>query len=229
VNEMTNSVSATNQSDVYSSLSAPTTAGKSSQSTADAAQKRFLTLLTAQLKNQDPMSPMDSAQMTSQLAQLSTVDGIERLNTNMQIMSGNSGLATSIQAASLVGKDVLVEGEKITLNKGIASGGAMLDGPADDLRVAIKDANGNVVRTLGLGPQSPGIVRFEWDGFNDNGQSVGPGQYHMDISVLQGGKSSKATPLEKNTVMSVTPSKDGIYLNFPSGSRLGMDSIRQFI
>src|SRR5664279_439991 len=95
----------TTTADLYSSLNG-TPAAKASTTTDS--QSRFLTLLTAQLKNQDPLNPMDNAQMTSQLAQISTVDGIERLNTTLQSLISDSSNSQTMQAAALVGHGVLV-------------------------------------------------------------------------------------------------------------------------
>ncbi|MDP2107925.1 MAG: flagellar hook capping FlgD N-terminal domain-containing protein, partial [Rhodocyclaceae bacterium] len=134
--------------DIYSALNVAR--DNKSSATADI-QNRFLTLLTAQLKNQDPTSPMDSAQMTSQLAQISTVDGIERLNATLQKMLGNTADAQAMQAAALVGRGVLVPGSALQLVEGAAVGALELAGPADEVTVTIKDANGLVQRTLNLG------------------------------------------------------------------------------
>ncbi len=92
---------------------------------------RFLTLLTTQLRNQDPLNPMENAEVTSQLAQMSTVDGIERLNKMFQSFVDGQSAYDSMQAAALVGRGVLVEGKKLTLTESGAVGGFELDAPAD--------------------------------------------------------------------------------------------------
>ncbi|MCK7498302.1 MAG: hypothetical protein MZW92_52395 [Comamonadaceae bacterium] len=105
-------------------------------------QNRFLTLLTAQIRNQDPLNPLDNSQMTSQLAQISTVDGIERLNATLQALMSNSNESSAVQAAALVGHGVLVPGSGLRLDQGVALGGIELAEPADRVRVSIKDSNG---------------------------------------------------------------------------------------
>ena len=94
-------------------------------------QSSFLRLLTEQLKNQDPLSPMDNAQMTSQLAQISTVDGLGKLNTTLSTLLESSQSGEAMQAAALVGKGVMVAGSGLTLSGGKAYGGFELTSPAD--------------------------------------------------------------------------------------------------
>ena len=124
----TTAVDSSTNSAVYSAINtanqnAAKTSKSSSTDSTDSAQDRFLKLLTAQLKNQDPLNPLDNAQMTSQLAQISTVDGITKLNATMQAMLNNSSDSQTLQAAALVGHAVLVPGSSLTLSKGQAVGG----------------------------------------------------------------------------------------------------------
>lgn len=178
-------VQSTNNSpaaDIYSALNVT----RESSSATEDIQNRFLTLLTAQLKNQDPTAPMDSAQMTSQLAQISTVDGIERLNKTLQTMLGDSQNAQNLQAASLVGRGVLVPGDTMSYADGAGGFGIELATPADEVTVTIKDANGLVVRTLQLGSAEQGIKIVPWDGRNDSGESVANGKYKVSVAAKRG-------------------------------------------
>ncbi len=133
--------------DIYAAINVTR---ESATSTEDI-QNRFLTMLTAQLKNQDPTAPMDSAEMTSQLAQISTVDGIERLNKTLQTLVNDSQSAQGLQAAALVGHGVLVPGNAMTVINGGGGFGYELAEPADEVTATIKDANGLVIRTLQTG------------------------------------------------------------------------------
>src|SRR5690606_24999100 len=87
-----------------------------------ATQSQFLTLLVTQLQNQDPLNPMDNAQVTSQIAQLSTVSGINQLNNTLLGLSGQMDMSQSMQAANLIGKEVLVPGEKISVGSSVVDG-----------------------------------------------------------------------------------------------------------
>src|SRR3990167_5266916 len=111
-------------------------------------QDRFLKLLVTQLQNQDPLNPMDNAQMTSQLAQISTVDGIEKLNATMRMILEGSVDSEAMQAAALVGHQVMVAGSGLSLGDAGAVGGLELKSAADQVSVTIKDSNGIVMRTL---------------------------------------------------------------------------------
>lgn len=196
----TTSASASNSSaDVYAALNV--TRDKSSNM-ADI-QNRFLTLLTAQLKNQDPTSPMDSAQMTSQLAQISTVDGIERLNKTMQSLLSDSQSAQNLQAASLVGRGVLVPGTSMLYANGTGGFGYELAEPADEVIATIKDANGLTMRTLNLGSVDAGIQVVPWDGRTDAGEQVADGNYQVSISAKRGKEAVRAEALSAVLVTGV--------------------------
>jgi flagellar basal-body rod modification protein FlgD len=185
--------------EIYAALNV---AREKEASTADI-QNRFLTLLTAQLKNQDPTAPMDSAQMTSQLAQISTVDGIERLNKTLQTMLSDSQAAQGLQAASLVGRGVLVPGSSMNYANGAGGFGFELAGPADEVTATIKDGNGLVVRTMQLGSAAQGVQLVPWDGKADDGQVVADGKYSVSVSAKRGTESVRADMLSAVQVSGV--------------------------
>jgi flagellar basal-body rod modification protein FlgD len=141
------------------------TAKKDDAGTAD----RFLKLLVAQMQNQDPLNPMDNAQVTSQMAQINTVNGIEKLNTTVENLSGQFTQLQAMQSTSLVGRDVVVPGNRLDINDGIGQGGFQLDGPADNVKVEILSSGGAVLDTMNLGAQSSGMGSFNWPaGTNTN-------------------------------------------------------------
>jgi len=121
---------------------------------------RFLTLLVTQLKNQDPLNPMDNAAMTSQLAQISTVTGISKLNDTVSGLSAALGSNQYVQAAGLVGHSVLVPGNKMPLADGKAAGGFELAQDADKVVVSVSDPTGRVIREIELGAQTAGMQSF---------------------------------------------------------------------
>jgi len=212
--------------DIYAALNV---ARDSKKSATEDIQNRFLTLLTAQLKNQDPTAPMDSAQMTSQLAQISTVDGIERLNATLQKMLGNTADAQVMQAAALVGRGVLVPGSALQLVEGAAVGALELAGPADEVVVSIKDANGLVQRTLNLGALPAGVNGFAWDGKNDAGAAAADGSYSMSIAAEQGGKKVTADALALGMVSSITRGAQGMTVNVGSLGAFGLADIKEIL
>jgi len=190
-------------------------------------QSRFLTLLTTQLKNQDPLNPMDNAQMTSQLAQISTVDGIERLNSTLQQLLSGTTDTQAMQAAALTGHTVLVAGSSMQLIEGLAGGGVELAGAADSVKVTIKDANGLTVRTMDLGSQEAGVQTFTWDGKNDAGAAAANGSYKISVEATQGGKAVKVSALELTGVSSINRSTQGVTMNLGNGGVVAMSDIKQ--
>lgn len=134
----------------------------SSVNTADS-EDRFLKLLVAQLSNQDPMNPVDNAQMTSQMAQISTVSSIDKVNTSLAGLAGQLASMQTLQAGSLVGRDVLVQGNRLAIADGKATGAVDLDLPADKVVVDILSAGGQVLESFNLGALGAGRKPFEWD------------------------------------------------------------------
>src|SRR3954454_21856779 len=133
-------------------------------SAADAAgsQDLFLKLLVTQLQNQDPLSPMDNAELTSQIAQINTVSGINTLNTTVQGLSSQFLQMQSLQGASLVGKNVIVPGNKLDIANGTAQGGFELTSAADAVKMEVLSPAGQVLDTVALGAQSAGMHSFDW-------------------------------------------------------------------
>jgi len=218
--------SATNAADIIAGLQKSTTAAASKT---DEAQSRFLKLLTEQLKNQDPLNPMDNAQMTSQLAQIDTVNGLEKLNATLNSLLGSAQSGEALQAAALVGKGVMVDGHGLTLTGGKAYGGFELDSPADKLTVSIKDANGLEVRTLELGGFDAGIHNFAWDGLAASGARAVDGQYTMSVAATRGSTDLKPTALELNTVNSVLRTSGGSVSLDVGGKLTRLADIKQIL
>ncbi|MCP5277322.1 MAG: flagellar hook assembly protein FlgD [Thiobacillus sp.] len=188
---------------------------------------RFLKLLVTQLKNQDPMNPMENAELTTQLAQMSTVEGVNKLNDSLDALNAQFRASQVIQGASLVGHQVLAEGDYLPMANGAAVGGVSLDGKADSVKVDIFDANGNLVKTLDLGKQDEGLVRFVWDGKDTGGNPLANGDYSFQVAATAGGKDVAATSYALGQVMSVAL-KDGTMEVEVSGlGNMDMGQIRQ--
>ena len=208
----TNTTNATSNpaSALFSSLNGTPVTGKNSVSETES---RFYKLLTAQLKNQDPLNPVDNAQMTSQTAQISTVSGIEKLNQTLQSLITDSANSQALQSAALIGKGVLVPGDSIGLQNGSAFGGIDLPSDADTLAVDIIDSNGLLIRTLNLGSAKAGSHTFTWDGKSNQGVDAAPGNYSFAVTATQGSTKVDATPLALGLVSSITRANGGLSLN----------------
>ncbi len=199
------------------------------QSQISEAQDRFLKLLTTQLKNQDPLNPLDNAQVTSQLAQISTVSGIEKLNATLQTLLQDSLDTQTTQAASLVGHAVLVPGGGLQLASSAGVGGIELAGAADEVTVTISDANGLPMKTLSLGALAAGLHNFSWDGKTDSGAQAADGNYSIAIAAKQGGEKVDATALSLAMVRSVIRTSQGFALDLGSLGAFTMDEVKQIL
>ena len=209
-----------------SSLLGTGAASGSKSSTADT-QNRFLSLLVAQMKNQDPLNPLDNAQVTSQMAQLSTVQGIENMNSSLQAMAASLGANQMSQAASLIGRTVLVPGDTISPAQLENVMGFELSRPADKVTVSITDVAGNLVRKMDLGSRDTGVNVLAWDGLTDSGTAAPAGQYRFQIDAVQGGQAVNSTALNLGTVNSVSQNSQGVQLNLAGNTSVGYADIRQ--
>lgn len=143
-------------------------------------QEDFMTLLSTQLRFQDPGKPMEANEMVAQMAQLSMVTGITELKTQLADLSQSLTSSRASQAAQLVGREVLLDGEASLLPLGGPLTGAVnLPAAAADLKLTIYDPAGRLVRQVALGPQPAGLVRFAWDGSLVDGSNAAPGQYRV--------------------------------------------------
>lgn len=201
------------------------------QSMANDIQDRFLTLLITQLKNQDPLNPMENAEITSQMAQLSTVNGINQLNSTLLALSGQMDLSQSMQAASLIGRNVLVPGDKIAVGGGQATPfGVDVVSPAAGVKVSIVDGSGQVVREYDLGPQSVGVVDLTWDGLAGNGAAAPDGAYYARVSAVDdSGANVAAGTLTYGRVNSVAYAADGMKLDLGLAGNIGLYDIRKIL
>src|SRR5690606_8807724 len=206
---MTNTVSG------LGGISTYTQPGAKSPNDLAAVQDQSLTLLVTQLQNQDPLNPMDNAQVTSQMAQLSTVSGMNQLNATLQAVSGQIDLSRSMQTASLIGKDVLVPGEKIKVGDGVATAyGIDVVSPATKVTSKILDASGRVVREIDHGAQPVGVLPLTWDGLDDQGQPVPDGAYTVEVSAVGvDGTPVVASALTSGRVNSVAFTADGLRMD----------------
>ncbi len=198
-------------------------------SSSDAAQDRFMKLLVTQMQNQDPLNPLDNAQVTSQLAQLSTVTGIDKLNTTLEALSGSFQSSQSIEAASMIGKGVLVSGSTLNLSNGNALFGIDLSQGADSVKVSIMDSSGRPVNTIDLGQQDAGTLAFQWDGRTDAGAAAADGSYTFKVIATKGNGAVTADPLSFGQVGSVTRNPQGVKLNIPNIGEVDLNNVKQIL
>ncbi len=194
-----------------------------------ATEDRFLKLLVAQMKNQDPLNPLDNAQVTSQMAQLSTVTGIEKLNSTLAAMMSSQQANQSLQAATLIGRGLLVPGAGMELQESKALFGVELGEAADDVQVTIRNADGQVVQNISLGAQPAGAQPLMWDGQTMDGGQAPDGAYTFEVTAVRGGVPVTAGALAFAVVGSVSTGAQGATLNLSNGRSVGLSDIRQII
>lgn len=208
--------------------STTTTKTKSNSKDIGADQDKFMTLLVTQLKNQDPLNPMDNAAMTSQLAQLSTVQGINQVNATLEALRTDQTSQQAVQATNLIGKGVMVAGNTMSLSTSKGSDGSTsvtgavfgydLASPADQVSVQVIDKGGKVVDTLDLGATKIGSYTQVWDGKDQNGKQLADGQYTFKVTATSAGKAlTDTTALSLAAVSSVSTGSGGTKLNTSLG------------
>jgi flagellar basal-body rod modification protein FlgD len=201
-------------------------ASSSDDSSVDGLEDRFLTLLVTQMQNQDPLNPMENAELTSQLAQINTVKGIAGLNATLDKLLTSYSDALSMQSAALVGKNVLSAGNKLSLTEAGAIGGVNLAGVADQVTVTITSAAGAKVAEQKLGAQEAGVIDFYWDGKDLDGNAVAAG-VKVHVNATQDGKKVDATALQFGTVSALVRTASGFQLEIPGIGQVDFGSVQQ--
>ncbi|MGY0195466.1 flagellar hook assembly protein FlgD [Leptothrix sp. BB-4] len=223
----TGTTSTSGSAALYSQLN-----GSGSTKTAtEASADRFLKLLVAQMQNQDPLSPMDNAQVTSQMAQINTVSGIEKVNESIQSMSSQFTQLQAMQGAQLVGQGVLVNGNKLAIGSdGSARASFDLAGASDATKVEVLSASGRVVGTVDMGAEASGRHTFSW-----TPPAPAEGQSPIDTSNLtfrvvatNGAAQVGATPLTRDEIVAVSTANGSLSLDLASGKRMAYADVKAF-
>lgn len=209
--------------------SGSTGTSKASAVSPQTGEDRFLTLLVAQMKNQDPLNPLDNAQLTSQMAQISTVSGVEKLNATLQALTAAFTESQSLQAAALIGRDVLVQGGSLALAQGVARGGFELAEAADQVVLTITDGSGNLVYRADLGAQSAGVHAIVWDGLNDAGVAMADGSYRVSASATRAGAAVAVDTLAAERVLGVARDAAGTNLELSGSGWRRYAEVKQII
>ena len=202
---------------------------KDSTSSIDGAQDRFMTLLVTQMKNQDPLNPMDNSQVTSQLAQLSTVTGIDKMNATLESLMSSVTTNQTMQATGMIGHNIYAAGSNLTLASGKAQFGVQLPEGADSVKVSIRDGSGSVVRTMDLGAKDAGIVPMQWDGKTDKGVVAADGHYTFSIDATTAGQKANSTALSFGAVSSVSSGSSGVKLNVTGVGEVNQTDVVQIL
>lgn len=190
-------------------------------------QADFLRLMTEQLKNQDPLKPLDNAQFLGQLAQFSTVQGIEQMQQAMSAMANVMESDQSLRAAALLGREALVEASGADLAAGAGVRGEVVATRAGAVQLEVVDTNGVVVRRLQVQANGAGSVPFAWDGKDEAGRTAPAGRYSLRAVAGSGsGAESLALRLAAR-VDSVSLEPQGLVLNLAGLGSYPLSAIRR--
>jgi len=194
-------------------------------------QRSFLRLMIAQFRNQDPTKPKDPSEFLGQLAQFSTVSGIQDMQTSLGALSDSLRSSNVLGGAILVGRDILAPQNQIAVSAGEAVSGAIeVPEGASTIDIAIKDQSGQLVRRMTVTAQGS-LTEFSWDGVSDRGEPAGAGTYTI-AATARLGASAESLPVLLNTrVNSVTidPQTHGLVLNTRGLGSISINDVRRVI
>ncbi len=209
-----------NPFDTLNQTTAAAKVGDTSTATAD----RFLTMLVTQLQNQDPLNPMDNAQITSQMAQINAVTGLEKVNESVKSLGSQILQMQALQGAALIGRDVMVEGDSISLRDGVGRGAVEFDSAATAARVEVLDSNNRVVGSVDLGARPAGRHSFEWS----SGSQPADASYHFRVIATQDKTAVTGRTLELDRVRSVSTAGDQLTLSLSGTRTVAMSDVVAF-
>lgn len=198
---------------------------------AELGQEDFLKLMTTQLQNQDPMAPMENGDFLAQIAQFSTVSGIQELQGSFEKLSQSLVSNQALQAAGLVGRSVLAPTGIAALEQdGGVKGVVQVPASSNEVQVTIHNASGETIRRLQLGSQPAGNAQFQWDGLKDDGTRAAPGAYFVAANAQYEDKQVALDTLVSSTVDSVTLGDDGgLLLDLRGVGQLDFKEVRQIL
>ena len=195
-------------------------------------QEDFIKLMTTQMNHQDPMKPMENGDFLSDMAQFSTVSGLK------EIKDAFNGLATSLkssqalQASSMVGRKVLVPGSMSTLSQGTEMKAAVeVENDVSELKVAIMNDNGALVKEINLGKKPAGVAHFSWDGMLSQDKKAMSGNYSIRAIGTIDGKPESLKTLISDTVQSVSlgAAGQGVSLTLANAGSAGLADVKEIL
>lgn len=186
---------------------------------------RFMKLLVAQMQNQDPLNPMDNAQVTTQMAQISTVSGIETLNTTVSGLNSQFLQLQAMQSAALVGHDVAIEGDTLRVREGTGDGGFELGTAAQDVKVEILNSAGTTIGTVELEDLEAGRHDFSYavpDAYKDKPLT-------FKVTATNGKTNVETMSLQHQRIQAVSAFGDTLAFELANGDRVAYNAVWAFL
>ncbi len=201
-----------------------TAPGATAKKSEAGSEDRFLKLLVAQMQNQDPLNPLDNAQVTSQMAQINTVNGVEKLNRTVEGLNTQFIQMQSLQGAALVGRDVVVPGNRVAIAGDVGRGGFETDVDARAVSVEVLATDGSVVGTVDLGAQKAGRHNFEWPAKGADPEAG----LRFRVVATNGEAAVPATALMHDKVQAVNTGGDTLTLELLRSGNVPYSSVKSF-
>lgn len=198
----------------------------------------FLTLMVAQLENQDPTKPMDNMDFIAQLAQFGSVSGIQELNDSFADLAASLSGNQALEAASLVGRSVVTESNLGTLEARVTADGESVlaldasidfDGPTAGGAFYVQDLAGRMIYSSALPPSSGGLFKVRWDGLDASGNPVPPGTYRVSADAIVNGQNTAVSVYAHQRVDSVSVDGASVTLTLASGNDVSLSRVKQFL
>lgn len=187
---------------------------QNTQQNKELGKNEFLNLLVAQLNNQNPLEPQGNGEFIAQLAQFSSLEGIQQLNSSVSSMLSSYQSSQALQASSLVGRKVIVPSEKAVVDTSESfKASTILPVSSSNVYVNVYDSAGSVVTRINLGEQAAGNVSFIWDGKDSSGNLMPPGTYKFEAQATYGTETKGLYTMLPANVDSVTLGRNELMLN----------------
>jgi len=191
-------------------------------------QEEFLKLMTAQMNNQDPMKPMQDGEFFSQIAQFSSVSGIQELQSSFAQVATALQSNQALQASTMVGRTVMIPSDEAVFDGSEPVNGKVgVASPTPELTVNVYNKTGELVRSMRMGAQNAGEADFSWDGRNEAGELMTAGDYRIEAIAQTGGESIELGTLLAEKVESVTLGNDGVTLDLASDRSVPLSGVKQ--
>jgi flagellar basal-body rod modification protein FlgD len=190
-------------------------------------KNQFLELMIAQFNNQDPLEPAKNEEFIAQLAQFSSLEGIQNLNATVESMAAAMRSSTTLQAASLVGRSVLAPAPQALMEGNGLAGNVVNEQAGREIVVEIADASGGLVKRFSLGPQAEGGARFHWDGTDADGQVQPQGVYRVNAFAIDGDETTQLDVELPERVASVSFDNGEARLNLAGGASVRLSEIKE--
>lgn len=220
--------SANSTSDILKNYQSQGDKSGGSNKASDMGRNEFLDLMMAQMQNQNPLDPQKNEDFVAQLAQFSSLEEMQSLNSSVENAMGQFRSTQALQASSMVGQQVQVAGNIANLGpEGEVKGAVEVPSGTSNLRVSVYNPSGELVRQMDLGQQGSGTADFSWDGENSNGDLMEPGDYRVKAEAQYGGETQELNTRLNVNVDSVSLENGGVTLNLAGRGSVSLDQVKQ--